>query len=176
MRTKILAVLAVTSLVVAFQNCGKVRNSGVATGSADSASSSSGASVDQDNNLVKNGLGQSLAFTSDTGERLVITAQDTSQANQITMKIFNPYSGRKTVVVVKLDPINGQFASVQKVGKPYMCLNPAADYCAQFVVPAGFSGAGAPAVNCSSPIIFAGALTGSVDNLVANAHSVYCGN
>ena len=172
MRTKVLAIVAVTGLVVAFQNCGKVRNSAVPDSSSSSSSSAgSGSGSSADANVLSNATGQSLTFLSINKEQLGSISAITNANNQLTFPIKNPVTGRKAIVVVDLDPVTKKFKAVSSASAPYMCYDIAQNPCAQVTIPAGFANAGNAAVNCGSPIFFTGALNGSVNNITVENYS-----
>ena len=177
MKTKIAAILAITSLVVAFQNCGKVQSPSTSAGSSgptggSAGTSSGGASATLGSgssasaNVLQNGTGQNLTFLSINKESLGDITAVSTQNNQIYLNLKNPNSGRKAIVVVDLDPSTKKFKAVSSSGAPYMCYDPAQGPCATVTIPAGFTNAGTAAVNCGSPIFFTGALSGSVNNIV----------
>ena len=165
MRTKILAIVAVTGLVVAFQNCGKVRN----TAAPDALSSSSTATAN--GNVLSNGA-ESIGFFSINGEPLgnIDKTKITQQNTQFFVPIQNLVTGRKATVVINWDPVAKKFLGVTSTAAPYMCFDSAKGPCDTVVIPAGFTNAGGTAVNCGSPIFFSGALKGSVNNITTEIY------
>ena len=126
---------------------------------------------------VTNALGQTLQFQNDTGVAIGKVSTVTVNGNDVFVELFNPLSGRKATVKIKLDPNSRQFMSVEATGPKFMCHQPSENICAQVTVPtgSGFDFEGTVQRNCASPIFFAGALTGVVGNQTTNA-IVTCGN
>ena len=106
-----------------------------------------------------------IEFTNTTREfSKRFTATATSAPDSI-FEILNTKSGRKVSVQILLDPVTRAITRVQPIGQAYFCLDPNRPACDLVKIPAGYDYAGLSQMNCSSPIFYTGALTGSLNNI-----------